>query len=158
MDVPISHLASNHNKPLRLLDQVRDVMRVRHYAFRTERTYIGWIKPFILFHHKKHPRQMGGPEVEAFLTWLAVEKNVSKSTQNQALNALVFLYRHVLKQPLEGRINVVRSFKKQRLPIVLSKEEVQRVLSGMSGTTQLIAKLLYGRGLRLMECIHLGIV
>jgi len=139
------------------MDQVSDVMRLRHYAFRTEQTYVSWIKRFIFFHDKKHPREMGEPEVEAFLTWLAVEKHVSKSTQNQAFNALIFLYREVLKKPLEGRIDAVRSSKKQRLPIVMSKEETQRVLSGMSGTTQLMAKLLYGGGLRLMECIRLRI-
>ena len=147
----------DHKKPRKLMDQVSDVMRLKHYAFRTEQTYVSWIKRFIFFHDKKHPREMGQPEVEAFLTWLAVEKHVSKSTQNQAFNALIFLYREVLKKPLEGRINSVRSFKKQRLPIVMSKEETQRVLSGMSGTTQLMAKLLYGGGLRLMECIRLRI-
>lgn len=147
----------NHKKPRKLLDQVRDVMRLKHYAFRTEQTYIGWIKRFIFFHDKKHPNAMGEPEVEAFLTWLAVEKAVSKSTQNQAFNALIFLYREVLKMPLEGRIDAVRSFKKQRLPIVMSKEETQRVLNAMSGTTQLMAKLLYGSGLRLMECIRLRV-
>jgi integron integrase len=147
----------NHKKPRKLLDQVRDVMRLKHYAFRTEHTYISWIKRFILFYDKRDPKDMGVPEVEAFLTWLAVEKTVSKSTQNQAFNALIFLYREVLKQPLDGRINAVMSSKKQRLPIVMSKEETQRVLSGMSGTTQLMAKLLYGSGLRLMECIRLRI-
>lgn len=147
----------DHKKPRKLMDQVSDVMRLKHYAFRTEQTYVSWIKRFIFFHDKKHPREMGEPEVEAFLTWLAVEKHVSKSTQNQAFNALIFLYRKVLKKPLEGRIDAVRSSKKQRLPIVMSKEETQRVLSGMSGTTQLMAKLLYGGGLRLMECIRLRI-
>ena len=146
-----------HKKPRKLLDQVRDVMRLKHYAYRTERTYTGWIKRFVLFHDKKHPKEMGEPEVEAFLTWLAVEKKVSKSTQNQAFNALIFLYREVLKCPLEGRIDAVRSFKKQRLPIVMSKEETQRVLNAMNGTTQLMAKLLYGSGLRLMECIRLRV-
>ena len=139
------------------MDQVSDVMRLKHYAFRTEQTYVSWIKRFIFFHDKKHPKEMGELEVEAFLTWLAVEKHVSKSTQNQAFNALIFLYREVLKRPLEGRIDAVRSSKKQRLPIVMSKEETQRVLSGMSGTTQLMAKLLYGSGLRLMECIRLRV-
>ncbi len=139
------------------MDQVSDVMRLKHYAFRTEQTYASWIKRFILFHDKKHPKEMGESEVEAFLTWLAVEKTVSKSTQNQAFNALIFLYREVFKQPLDGRINAVRSSKKQRLPIVMSKEETHLVLSGMSGTTQLMAKLLYGSGLRLMECIRLRI-
>ena len=121
----------NQKKPRKLLDQVRDVMRLKHYAFSTERTYTSWIKRFILFHDKKHPKDMGEPEVEAFLTWLAVEKTVSKSTQNQAFNALIFLYREVLNRPLEGRINAVRSSRKQRLPIVMSKEETQRVLNGM---------------------------
>lgn len=139
------------------MDQVSDVMRLKHYAFRTEQTYVSWIKRFIFFHDKKHPKEMGEPEVEAFLTWLAVEKHVSKSTQNQAFNALIFLYREVLKKPLEGRIDAVRSSKKQRLPIVMNKEETQRVLSGMNGTTQLMAKLLYGGGLRLMECIRLRV-
>ena len=147
----------HHNKPRKLLDQARDVMRVKHYAFRTEGTYVGWIKRFILFHDKKHPNEMGEPEVEAFLTWLAVEKQVSKSTQNQAFNALIFLYREVLKCPLEGRIDAVRSSKKQRLPIVMSKDETHRVLSAMNGITQLMAKLLYGSGLRLMECIRLRV-
>lgn len=144
-------------KPRKLLDQVSDIMRLKHYAYRTELTYSGWIKRFILFHEKKHPRDMGEPEVEAFLTWLAVEKKVSKSTQNQAFNALIFLYRDVLDRPLEGRINAVRSRKKVRLPVVMSKEETQRVLNAMSGTTQLMAKLLYGSGLRLMECIRLRV-
>ena len=147
----------NQEKPRKLLDQVRDVMRVKHYAFRTELSYISWIKRFILFHQKRHPNDMGEPEVEAFLTWLAVEKNVAKSTQNQAFNALIFLYREVLKRPLEGRVDAVRSRKKQRLPVVMSKEETHRVLSAMNGTTQLMAKLLYGSGLRLMECIRLRV-
>ena len=146
-----------HKKPRKLLDQVRDIMRLKHYAYRTESTYTGWIKRFILFHDKKHPGEMGEPEVEAFLTWLAVDRKVSKSTQNQAFNALIFLYREVIKRPLEGRIDAVRSFKKQRLPIVMSKEETQRVLSAMNGTTQLMAKLLYGSGIRLMECIRLRV-
>jgi len=147
----------NHKKTRKFLDQVRDVMRLKHYAFRTELTYISWIKRFILFHGKRHPKDMGEPEVEAFLTWLAVERNAAKSTQNQAFNALVFLYRDVLKCPLEGRINAVRSRGKQHLPVVMSKEETRQVLSAMSGVTQLMAKLLYGSGLRLMECIRLRV-
>ena len=147
----------NPNKPRKLLDQVRDVMRLKHYAYRTEITYSGWIKRFIFFHDKKHPKDMGEPEVEAFLTWLAVDQKVAKSTQNQAFNALIFLYRDVLERPLEGRINAVRSRKKERLPVVMSKEEIQRVLNGMSGPTQLMAKLLYGSGFRLMECIKLRV-
>jgi hypothetical protein len=111
----------NQQKSRKLLDQVRDVMRLKHYAFSTERTYTSWIKEFIFFHDKKHPKDMGEPEVEAFLTGLAVEKTVSKSTRNQAFNALIFLYREVLNRPLEGRINAVRSSRKQRLPVVMKK-------------------------------------
>jgi len=147
----------SHSRPLKLLDQVRDVMRLKHYSIRTERSYTSWIKRFVLFHDKRHPKDMGEPEVEAFLTWLAVDGNVAKSTQNQAFNALIFLYRDVLKHPLEGRVNAVRSQKKQRLPVVMSKDETQRVLRAMNGTTQLMAKLLYGSGIRLMECMRLRV-
>jgi len=134
-----------HRKPRKLLDKVRDIMRLKHYSYRTERTYTGWIKRFILFHDKKHPGEMGEPKVEAFLTWLAVERKVAKSTQNQAFNALIFLYQEVLKCPLEGRINAVRSYKKQRLPIVMSKEETQRVLSAMNGQPSLWPTALWKR-------------
>lgn len=116
---------------------------------------MGWIKRFILFHGKKHPKDMNEPEVEAFLTWLAVEQDIAKSTQNQAFNALIFLYSQVLELPLTGRIDAVRSRKKQRLPVVMSVDETQRMLNAMSGTTQLMAKLLYGSGLRLLECLRL---
>ena len=148
---------SIHDRPKRLLDQVREVMRVKHYSIRTEQAYIRWIKKFILFHGKRHPSEMGEPDVEAFLTWLATEENVAKSTQNQAFNALLFLYREVLKTPLEGRIDAVRSGKKQRLPVVLSREETAQLLSAMSGVPQLVAKLLYGTGMRLMECLRLRV-
>jgi len=148
---------SVHNCPKRLLDQVREVMRVKHYSLRTEQAYIRWIKKFILFHDKRPPQEMGEPEVEAFLTWLATEGNVARSTQNQAFNALLFLYREVLKAPLEGRIDAVRSGKKQRLPVVLSRKEVAQLLSAMSGVPQLVSKLLYGTGLRLMECLRLRV-
>ncbi|MBW2558912.1 MAG: phage integrase N-terminal SAM-like domain-containing protein [Deltaproteobacteria bacterium] len=133
---------------------MRDVMRFEGLCFLYREDLYRRIKRFIFFHDKKHPNVMGESEVEAFLTWLSVEKTVSKSTQNQAFNALIFLYRGVLKMPLEGRIEDVRS---QRLPIVVSKEETQRVLNAMSGPIQLMAKLLYGSGLRLMECILLRI-
>ena len=132
-------------------------MRVKHYSIRTEQAYINWIRKFILFHGKRHPREMGEPEVEAFLTWLATEGNVAKSTQNQAFNALIFLYREVLKAPLEGRIDAVRSGKQRRLPVVLSKEETARLLNAMTGVPQLMAKLIYGTGLRLMECLRLRV-
>ena len=152
-----NQVVSIRNRPKRLLDQVREVMRVKHYSIRTEQAYIRWIKKFILFHGKRHPGELGEPEVEAFLTWLATERNVAKSTQNQAFNALIFLYREVLRAPLEGRIDAVRSGKKQRLPVVLSKDETARLLSAMSGVPQLVAKLLYGTGLRLMECLRLRV-
>jgi integron integrase len=147
----------SRKKPRKLLDQLRDIMRLKHYSIRTERSYTSWIKRFILFHDKRHPKDMGEPEVEAFLTWLAVDRKVANSTQNQAFNALIFLYRDVLKRPLEGRVNAVRSRKKQKLPIVMSKDETLRILRAMNGTTQLMAKLLYGSGLRLMECIRLRV-
>lgn len=139
------------------MDQIRDRIRVKHYSIRTERAYMGWIKRYILFHDKKHPRDMSVPEVEAFLTWLAVDREIAKSTQNQALNALVFLYKQVLELPLTGRIDAVRSRKKQRLPVVMDVDETQRMLNAMNGTTQLMAKLLYGSGLRLLECLRLRV-
>ncbi|MGH8523839.1 MAG: integron integrase [Gammaproteobacteria bacterium] len=141
----------------RLLDQVRDVVRRRHYSIRTEQAYIHWIKRFILFHGKRHPRQMGAREVEAFLTHLAVAQKVSASTQNQALNALVFLYHHVLLQELGTIENVERAKRPVRLPVVLTVEEVRAVLAELKGSVWLMAGLLYGSGLRLMECLRLRI-
>ena len=113
----------------RLFDQVRDVVRRRHYSIRTEQAYIHWIKRFILFHGKRHPRQMGAREVEAFLTHLDVAQKVSASTQNQALNALVFLYHHVLLQELDTIENVERAKRPVRLPVVLTVEEVRAMLA-----------------------------
>ena len=111
-------------KPRKLLDQVRDVLRLKHYALRTEEAYVDWIRRFILFHHKRHPREMGAAEITAFLTHLAVVDNVAASTQNQALAALLFLYREVLQQDI-GPVEPVRAKKPQRLPVVLTREEVQ---------------------------------
>ncbi len=142
--------------PKKLLDQVRDALRVKHYALRTEQTYINWIKRYILFHHKRHPREMSVPEIEAYLTHLAVKKNVAASTQNQALSALLFLYRHVLKIEL-GPVDAVRAKQSQHLPVVLTPTEVRQVLGFLSGKPQLMAKLLYGSGLRLMECVRLRV-
>jgi integron integrase len=144
-------------RPRKLLDQVRDTIRLKHYSIRTEEAYVRWIKRYILYHGKRHPRDMGTPEIEAFLTHLAVDQKVAASTQNQALNAILFLYREVLKQDLEGRINATRAKRPKRLPTVLTQEEVSQVLNGMSGTPQLISKLLYGSGLRLMEAIRLRV-
>jgi integron integrase len=145
------------NQPPRLLDQVRAVLRRKHYALRTEEAYIGWITRFIRFHQLRHPRELGLPEVDAFLTDLAVTHKVAASTQNQALSALLFLYAEVLGQPLDGPIQAVRAKQPERLPTVLSRAEVTRVLDALSGVHQLMAKLLYGGGLRLMECVRLRV-
>ena len=145
------------NPKARLLDQVREVMRLKHYSLRTEQTYIQWIKRFIFFHQKRHPREMGAPEVKAFLTDLAVRHHVAASTQNQGLNALVFLYQKVLDLSLGEIGEYARAKRPQRLPVVLTREEVQRLLAAMKDTYQLMARLLYGTGMRLMECIRLRV-
>ena len=140
------------------MDQVREVLRYYHYAYRTEQTYGHWILRYI--HHfggKTHPNRLGAQEVERFLSHLATEGQVSASTQRQALNALVFLYRDVLHQPLESEIAPVRSKRQQRPPTVLTQAEVQRLLAAMTGRHALMARLLYGSGLRLLECIRLRI-
>lgn len=144
-------------KPPKLLDQVREAIRLKNYSLRTEQTYVDWIERFIRFHQLRHPREMNTPEIETFLTWLAVEQNVAPSTQNQALSALLFLYRHVLHIELTGSVDAIRARKEKRLPTVLSKTEVQLVLTNMTGLQQLMAQLLYGSGLRLMECMRLRI-
>jgi integron integrase len=143
-------------RPKRLLDQVRDAVRLRHYSIRTEDAYVNWVKRYIVFHDKRHPAEMGAPEIEAFLTHLAVKENVAASTQNQAFSALLFLYRQVLHQDL-GPIDALRAKRPRRLPTVLSKEETQRLIGCLSGTHQLMAKLLYGSGLRLMDCLRLRV-
>lgn len=145
------------SKPPKLLDQVRAEIRLRHFSYRTEQSYVHWIRRFILHHGKRHPREMGASEIGAFLTHLAVDRKVSASTQNQALNALIFLYRHVLKTEVGEIVNLVRAKRPQRIPEVLSREEVRRVLDGMSGIYQLMARLLYGSGMRLMECVRLRV-
>jgi site-specific recombinase XerD len=129
------------NPKLKLLDQVSEVMRFKHYSLRTEVTYREWIKRYILFHRKRHPREMGTAEVERFLSHLAVIRKVAASTQNQAFNALLFLYRAVLHQEMGQLEGVERAQRPQRLPVVLSQPEVEQVLAGMTGTFQLMAKL-----------------
>jgi integron integrase len=141
----------------KLLDQVRDVIRLKHYSIRTEEAYVDWIKRFILFHNKRHPKELGSPEIEAFLTHLAVEGHVAASTQNQALAALLFLYRDVLRQELADPINAMRAKESQHLPAVLTKDEARRVIAQLSGIYQLQARLLYGAGLRLLECLRLRV-
>ena len=144
-------------QPPKLLDQVRDRIRVKHYSIRTETQYVQWIKRFIIFHDKRHPRDMGAHEVEAFLTHLAVEGNVAAATQNQALSAILFLYREVLCINLPWLDGVVRAKTPQRLPVVLTRQEVASVLERMSGVYGLLARLLYGTGMRLMECVRLRV-
>ena len=144
------------DKP-RLLDQVRDVIRLRHYSLRTEETYIQWIKRFILFHGKRHPLQMGEQEITAFLTHLAVEKQVAPSTQNQALAAVLFLYKEVLERELDWMDDIVRAKRAVRIPEVLSPEQVRRLIDQLKGTYQLMAQLLYGTGMRLMEAVRLRV-
>jgi len=139
------------------IESIRRAIRVRHYSIRTEKAYIDWTKRFIYFFDKKHPKDMGEVEVGEFLTHLACDKNVSSSTQNQALNALVFVYKHVLKQEFGEIQNVVRAKKPSRLPVVLSRVEVSQLLNKLQGQQWLMASLLYGAGLRLMECMRLRI-
>jgi integrase len=141
----------------RLLDSVREAIRIRHYSRRTEETYVGWIRRFILFHDKRHPAEMGADEVSRFLTNLAVRGHVSASTQNQALAALLFLYKEVLGQDVGWLRDVVRAKRPQRLPVVLTRAEVKAILSHLQGTPRLVALLLYGSGLRLMECVRLRV-
>jgi len=141
----------------KLLDRVRDRIRRLGYAKRTEQSYAHWIKRFILYHDKRHPAEMGKAEVEAFLTSLAVERNVAAATQNLALSAILFLYREVLETPLPWLEDVVRAKKPARLPTVLTRLEVQALLAQLDDTLGLMVRLLYGSGMRLMECVRLRV-
>ncbi len=141
----------------KLLDRLRDALRVRHYSIRTEQSYVDWVRRFILFHGKRHPVDMGKEEVTQFLTHLAVERNVAPSTQNQALCALLFLYREVLGEALPWLDEVRRARKPARLPVVLTRDEVRVLLAQLGGTHWLVASLLYGGGLRLMEALRLRV-
>ena len=147
----------NEDHPPKLLTQLRERLRFLHYSIRTEQQYVQWVRRFILFHGKRHPAEIGGAEVEAFLTHLAVEGHVAAATQNQALSALLFLYREVLGQSLPWLDQVVRAKRSARLPVVLSRHEVARVLERMDGVHGLMARLLYGTGMRLMECVRLRV-
>lgn len=140
-----------------LLERVRDKLRAKHYSYRTEQQYVAWIRRFILHNDKRHPRELAAPEVEAFLTHLAVGRRVSASTQNQALSAILFLYRHVLGIDLPWLDNVVRARRPARLPVVLSEREVEQMLHHLEGPFLLIVQLLYGSGLRLMEALRLRV-
>ena len=150
--------SSNENtkQQPRLLDRVRSAVRLKNYSYSTEQTYVHWTRRFILFHEKRHPAQMGRKEVEEFLRHLAVNGDVTSSTQNQALSALIFLYKVVLNAPL-GHVEVLWAKKRKRLPVVLTQQEVQAVLSHLSGEPLLVSQLLYGAGLRLNECLGLRV-
>jgi integron integrase len=140
-----------------LLEVVRERIQAKHYSRRTEESYSNWIKKFVFFHHKQHPRDMGAPEVEAFLTDLAVNGRVSASTQTQALSALLFLYREVLGIDLPWMDGLVRAKPSQRIPMVLSVNEVHRLIASLDGVYSLMARLIYGTGMRLMECVTLRV-
>jgi integron integrase len=142
---------------IKLLDRMRNVMRLKHMSLRTEQAYVSWIKRFILFHDKRHPAEMGADDIRAFLTYLAVQGKVAASTQTGALNALVFLYRQVLKQPFPELEGLERAKRPRRIPTVLTTEETQAILAHLHGTPRLMAGLLYGAGLRLMECVRLRV-
>ncbi len=150
-------LARDESKPKRLLEQVRDVMRFKHYSLRTERAYGDWIERFIRFQGKRHPAEMGTEEVTQFLTHLAREGKVAAATQNQALSALLFLYKEVLKQEIGWLDGVERAKRPARLPVVLTRDEVRKVFAHLHGTPRLMASLLYGSGLRLMEAVRLRV-
>src|SRR5262245_61720446 len=141
----------------RLLDRVRAAARLRHYSRRTEVAYVGWIRRYIVFHGKRHPAELGAPEVTRFLSSLAVDGRVAASTQNQALGALLFLYRDVLELDLPWLEGVVRAKRPERLPVILTREEVAAILRPLTGVPRLMASLLYGSGLRLLECCRLRI-
>jgi len=150
-------VTSSEVQPPKLLDRLRDAIRTRHYSLRTEEAYVGWVRRFILFHRKRHPAEMGEAEINQFLTHLAVTRDVSASTQNQALSGILFLYQQVLEKdlgPLEG---LVRAKKPLRLPVVLGREEVRALVQRMPGTPRLVGLLLYGAGLRLMEALRLRV-
>ena len=142
---------------MKLIDQVRVVIRKKHYSYRTEQSYVQWIKRFIYFNDKQHPKDLGEKEICRFVSHLAVNRRVAASTQNQALNAIVFLYKQVLRMELGDFGHMERAKKPKKLPVVMSKEEVEKVLGFINGTKGLMAKLLYGCGLRLMECLRLRV-
>ena len=145
-----------NSRPKMLLEVVSDTIRCKHYSHRTEKSYLQWIKRYVIFHHKRHPREIGKVEVEAFLTYLAVEGKVSASTQNQAFNAILFLYREVLDQPLEN-VQAFRAKQSTYIPVVLTPQEVRSIIAQMNGTHRLIIQLLYGTGMRQTEALSLRV-
>ncbi len=154
------HRPAEHSRTPRepkLLDRVRGAIRVRHLKWSTEKSYVSWIRRYILFHDKRHPAEMGAPEISAFLTHLATNKRVSASTQNQALCALVFLYKEVLGRPFGELKDLVRAKRRRRIPVVLTRDEVREILRRVEGTPWLVLTLLYGTGMRLNECLKLRV-
>jgi len=145
------------SRPVTLIDVVRENIRLRHYSFRTEKAYVGWIRRFVRFCGRRHPRDLGATEITTFLTHLAVDLKVTASTQNQALQSLIFLYRVVLQMDLPDLSKVVRASKPQRLPVVLTREEVQRVFAQLEGRAKLVVGLMYGSGLRLSEALSVRV-
>ncbi|RZO86386.1 MAG: integron integrase [Oceanococcus sp.] len=141
----------------KLLDQLRQSIRSRHYSHRTEQTYTLWVRQFILFHNKKHPREMGKRHIEAFLSHLAMNRGISASTQNQALAAILYLYRHVLELELEWLADVTRAKASQHIPVVLTRSEVSLIIRQLDGWERLAVSLMYGSGLRVMECLRLRV-
>jgi integron integrase len=145
------------SKPKKLLDQVSETLRTKHYAYRTEQTYLDWIKRYIIFHKKRHPKDMGANEIREFIAYLATERKVAASTQNQALSAIIFLYRMVLEQDIILPPGLVNPSRPKRLPTILTHAEAMSVINHMRGTPRLMTKILYGSGLRLMECMRLRV-
>jgi len=157
MDNKPKPTATSNPSGKKLLEQVSDAIRAKHYSQRTEKTYIDWIRRFIIYHDKKHPREMGAPEVQNFIIHLATHGNVSASTQNQALSAVTFLYRHVLNMELQFPADTIRPGRSKPLPVVLTPQEARLIISNLTGLPKLMTMLLYGSGLRLMECMRLRV-
>jgi len=151
----------NHDpyKPLkpRLLDQVRETIRTKHYSIRTEQSYVQWVRRYILFHNKRHPKDMGEKEINEFLKHLAVNRNVTASTQTQALCAILFLYKEVLNEEIGFVENIYRAKKPRRLPVVFTRQEIREIMQHLSGEKWLMVNIIYGAGLRLMECLRLRV-
>ena len=143
-------------KPVRFIDKLRAFMRIEGLAYKTEQTYIQWVRRYILFHHKRHPEEMGAQEVKAFLDYLVVSRNVAANTQRTALNALVFLYKRFLKRDFMD-IKIVHAKKQRRVPVVFSHKEAMAVINQLEGVQQLIVQLLYGCGLRINEALRLRV-
>jgi len=153
----IQHLSMSEPQPPRLLDQVRQSLRLRHFSLKTEKSYVHYIRDFILFHNKRHPRDMGADEIRTYLSHLAIERTVAASTQTVALSALLFLYRHVLQIDLPYIDEIERAKRPERLPVVFTRSEVKQILLHLDGVNHLIVSLLYGSGMRLMECLRLRV-